>query len=105
MLSKSEINCPEDTIPIVWVEPITLSELGHSFKAGHHIPRGFANVRGQKHGLWMAWYERAEIVQQGTFNHGRREGKVMNHYEHMCPLKAFQAAGSANIRSRDPEVT
>jgi hypothetical protein len=81
VLAISEIKCPEDTIQIVWVESITLRELGPSFKSGHHIARGCENARGQKHGSWTAWYERGEIVQQGTFNNRRQEGKVMTYYE------------------------
>jgi hypothetical protein len=80
VLTKPQIDCPNDTIPIVWVESIKLDEL-RSFMSGYYIARGCENARGQRHGPWIAWYERGPIIQQGSFNNGRREGAVITQYE------------------------
>jgi hypothetical protein len=81
VLTKPQIECPDDTIPIVWVEAIILDELGRSFMSGYYIARGCENERGQGHGPWIAWYERGQIAQRGSFNNGRREGVVTTQYE------------------------
>jgi hypothetical protein len=75
VVATSKIKCPEDTVPLLWAEPINLGDV-KPFQRGNYIARGCEKAGLEVHGPWIALYSNGQIVQEGTFDNGRRNGKV-----------------------------